>query len=65
MDGLLPIIRRVRRPLVAVDTPPVVAGSVEPVNAVASPAQTAQTAKAAKEAKAEDTRSNQREEETD
>lgn len=31
MQNLFPIIRRKRRPLMVVDTPPVVAGSVEPV----------------------------------
>jgi hypothetical protein len=30
-NELLPIIRRLRRPLVAADVPPVVVGSVEPV----------------------------------
>jgi hypothetical protein len=30
-NELLPIIRRVRRPLVAVDSPPVAVGSVEPL----------------------------------
>ena len=32
MDQLYPIIRRVRRSLVAVDNPPMLAGSVEPAN---------------------------------
>jgi hypothetical protein len=32
MDQLYPIIRRVRRPLVVVDHPPMLAGSVEPMN---------------------------------
>jgi len=31
MDGLLPIIRRQRRPLVVADAPPVVVGNVVPV----------------------------------
>jgi hypothetical protein len=31
MNELLPIIRRVRRPLLTVDVPPPVLGSVEPV----------------------------------
>jgi len=31
MDQLYPIIRRVRRPLVVVDAPPVLVGNVEPV----------------------------------
>ena len=33
MNELLPIIRRVRRPLLVEDKPPVVAGNVEPANA--------------------------------
>jgi hypothetical protein len=37
-NELLPIIRRVRRPLVAADTPPVVVGNVEPVLVEAVPA---------------------------
>lgn len=36
MDQLFPIIRRVRRPLVVADAPPVVVGSVEPVQPVAT-----------------------------
>lgn len=36
MDGLFPIIRRVRRPLVVADAPPVVMGGVEPVQPVAT-----------------------------
>jgi hypothetical protein len=36
MNGLLPIIRRKRRPLVVADAPPVVAGNVEPVEAKAT-----------------------------
>ena len=35
MQSLFPIIRRVRRPLLVLDTPPVVVGNVEPVDAVA------------------------------
>jgi hypothetical protein len=33
MNELLPIIRRVRRPLLTVDVPPPVVGNVEPVQA--------------------------------
>ncbi len=33
MNQLLPIIRRVRRPLLVEDKPPVVTGNVEPVKA--------------------------------
>lgn len=36
MDTLYPIIRRARRPLLVQDTPPVVAGSVEPVTPLAT-----------------------------
>jgi hypothetical protein len=36
-NELLPIIRRVRRPLVAADLPPVVVGNVEPVRVEAVP----------------------------
>ena len=36
MDGLLPIIRRKRRPLLVVDAPPVVVGDLAPVQAVAT-----------------------------
>ncbi len=50
MQDLYPIIRRKRRPLVAVDAPPVVVGSVEPVNVVASPARTAADANPAADA---------------
>ena len=32
MQGLLPIIRRKRRPLLVADAPPVVGADVEPVN---------------------------------
>lgn len=35
MQGLYPIIRRKRRPLLVDDAPPVKAGSVEPVQATA------------------------------
>ena len=35
MNQLLPIIRRVRRPLLVVDAPPVVVGNVEPIEAKA------------------------------
>jgi hypothetical protein len=35
MQTLYPIIRRVRRPLLVTDAPPVVVGNVEPVEAVA------------------------------
>ena len=35
MQTLFPIIRRVRRPLLVRDTPPVVVGNVEPVRAEA------------------------------
>ena len=35
MEGLFPIVRRKRVPLVATDTPPAVVGNVEPVQAVA------------------------------
>ena len=51
MQGLYPIIRRKRRPLLPVDGPPTVVGSVEPVNA-----ETVR-AKPAKKAKAENRRS--------
>ena len=44
MDGLLPIIRRKRRPLVGVDAPPVVVGNVAPVPAVETlPVETVMT----------------------
>jgi len=33
MDGLFPIIRRKRRPLIEADVPPVAAGPVQPVAA--------------------------------
>lgn len=59
MQQLLPIIRRQRRPLLPVDSPPAVASNVEPVNAVASLARTA------KETKVESPRSEERKEETD
>ena len=36
MDGLFPIIRRQRRPLVVADAPPVVVGNVVPVQPVAT-----------------------------
>jgi len=36
MDGLLPIIRRKRRPLVVADAPPVVVGNVATAQAVAT-----------------------------
>jgi hypothetical protein len=36
-NELLPIIRRVRRPLVTMDAPPVVVGNVEPVKVEAVP----------------------------
>jgi len=42
MQGLLPIIRRQRRPLVVVDAPPVVVANVEPVNAEAGRAKFAE-----------------------
>ena len=35
MEGLFPIVRRKRVPLVVEDTPPVMIGNVEPVQAVA------------------------------
>ena len=35
MEGLFPIVRRKRVPLVVEDTPPVMVGNVEPVTAVA------------------------------
>jgi hypothetical protein len=38
-NELLPIIRRVRRPLVPVDAPPVPVGNVEPVPVVAASEQ--------------------------
>jgi hypothetical protein len=40
MQGLYPIIRRVRRPLFVADKPPVVVGNVEPANANAALAST-------------------------
>jgi hypothetical protein len=40
MHGLYPIIRRVRRPLIVQDTPPVMAGSGEPVEANAETLKT-------------------------
>ena len=44
MDGLLPIIRRKRRPLLVVDAPPVVVGNVGTVQAgVTLPVQTVAT----------------------
>ena len=44
MNTLYPIIRRKRRPLIVADKPPVVAGSVEPVQVVAAkPAETIPT----------------------
>lgn len=36
MNQLLPIIRRQRRPLLVADTPPAMAGNVEPVKVEAS-----------------------------
>jgi hypothetical protein len=36
MMTLYPVVRRVRRPLLVQDTPPVVAGSVEPVKVEAA-----------------------------
>lgn len=36
MQNLFPIIRRVRRPLVVTDAPPVAMGDVEPVQPVAA-----------------------------
>jgi len=36
MQTLYPIIRRVRRPLVVTDAPPVVVGNVEPVQPIAA-----------------------------
>ena len=36
MDGLFPIIRRQRRPLVAADAPPVVVGNIAPEQTVAT-----------------------------
>jgi hypothetical protein len=36
MDGLFPIIRRQRRPLVVADAPPVVVGNVAPEQSVAT-----------------------------
>ena len=50
MHGLFPIIRRVRRPLVAVDVPPVVGANIEPVNAVSNPAHSATEANLAGDA---------------
>lgn len=40
MNQLLPIIRRVRRPLLVADTPPVMVGNVEPVPASAATTKT-------------------------
>jgi hypothetical protein len=40
MQGLYPIVRRVRRPLFVADKPPVVVGNVEPANGNAGPAKT-------------------------
>lgn len=45
MQGLYPIIRRQRRPLIVLDVPPVVVGNVEPVNAEAGHAEIATEAK--------------------
>jgi hypothetical protein len=40
MNQLLPIIRRVRRPLLVADVPPPVVGNVEPANANAETLKT-------------------------
>lgn len=36
MQTLYPIVRRVRRPLLVVDAPPVMVGNVEPVQPIAA-----------------------------
>jgi len=43
MQGLLPIIRRQRRPLLPVDPPPVAVVNVEPVKAEATLAEAPET----------------------